>query len=87
MIRAAYRGLLWLHPAEFELRFAEEMLWIFDLKRSDEFGIALLLDCFVSVCRQWLAFPPVRTFAIGLLVNGMLALCSAVYAASYVAAR
>ncbi|MBV9762689.1 MAG: hypothetical protein JO340_19165 [Acidobacteriaceae bacterium] len=83
MIRAAYRGLLWLHPAEFEERFAEEMLWIFDLKRPRELGAALLLDCFVSLFRQWIAYPPVRIFAIGLLVNYALALCSAVYVWMY----
>lgn len=80
MMRAVYRGLLWLHPGEFEERFAEEMLWIFDLRPSSELGISLLLDCFVSLCRQWFAFPPVRTFAMGLFVNGMLALCSVVCA-------
>jgi hypothetical protein len=48
VIRAAYRGLLWLHPPEFEERFAEEMLWIFELRRPDEIGFALLFDCFVS---------------------------------------
>jgi hypothetical protein len=84
MIRAVYRSLLWLHPAEFEEQFAEEMLWIFDLKRSHEMGIALLFDCFASVCRQWLACPPVRTFGMGLFVNGMLALCSAIYASTYI---
>ena len=83
MIRAAYRGLLWLHPAEFEERFAEEMLWLFDLKRPHEMGAALLLDCFVSLCKQWLACPPVRIFAIGLLVNYMLALCSVICAWMY----
>jgi hypothetical protein len=83
MIRAVYRGLLWLHPAEFEDRFAEEMLWIFDLRRADEMGAALLLDCLHSLCRQWLAVPPVQTFALGLLVNGALALCSAI-AASHI---
>jgi hypothetical protein len=77
MVRLAYRGLLWLHPGEFEERFAEEMLWIFDLRRQSEMGIALLLDCLASLCRQWFAIPPVRTFALGLLVNGILALCSA----------
>jgi hypothetical protein len=87
MIRAAYRGLLLLHPVEFEEQFAEEMLWIFDLRQRHEMGIALILDCFTSVCRQWLACPPVRTFAMGLLVNGMLALCSAVCAASDVPRR
>lgn len=80
MIRLIYRGLLWLHPAEFEERFGEEMLWIFDLRRPNEIGIALLLDCWISVCRQWFAYPPVRTFAMGLLVNGILAVCSAVSA-------
>jgi hypothetical protein len=53
MIRAAYRGLLWLHPASFEERFAEEMLWIFGTRRASETGLMLLLDCFVSLCRQW----------------------------------
>jgi len=80
MIRTAYRGLLWLHPAQFEELFADEMLWIFDLRQAHEMGFALLVDCFLSVCRQWLAVPPVRTFAIGLLVNGTLALCSALFA-------
>ncbi len=53
-MRALYRGLLWLHPISFEERFGEEMLWIFDVRRASESGIALLLDCFVSLCRQWL---------------------------------
>ncbi len=87
MMRAAYRGLLGLHPAEFEERFAEEMLWIFDLRRPGEMGIALLLDCFLSLCKQWLAYPPVRTFAMGLLVNGMGALCSAVLAWTFAPRR
>lgn len=78
MIRAAYRGLLWLHPAQFGERFSEDMLWIFDLRRSSELGIVLLLDCLASVCRQWWNCQPVRTFAIGLLFNCMLALCSAI---------
>ncbi len=78
MTRALYRGLLWLHPALFEERFAEEMLWIFDLRRPTEAGITLLLDCFVSLFRQWLSCSGVRAFGMGLLVNGILALCSAV---------
>lgn len=80
MIRAVYRGLLWLHPAEFEERFTGEMLWIFDLRRTDELGFGLLSDCLLSLGRQWLAVPPVRAFAIGLLVNGALALCCAIIA-------
>jgi hypothetical protein len=77
MIRALYRGFLWLHPAEFEERFAEEFLWIFDLRRPSETGIALLFDCFVSLFRQWLSRSRVWTFGIGLLVHAVLALCSA----------
>jgi len=80
VIRALYRGLLWLHPAIFEERFADEMLWIFDLKRPTETGIALLLDCIASLCRQWLSISGVRTFGMGLLFNVILALCSAVWA-------
>jgi hypothetical protein len=78
MIRPLYRSLLWLHPASFEERFAEEMLWIYDLRRPTETGITLLLDCFVSLCRQWLSRPRVWTFGVGLVVHGILALCSAV---------
>jgi hypothetical protein len=78
MIRAVNRGLLRLHPAEFEERFSEEMLWIFDLKRSEETGIALLLDGLISLCRQWLFYTPVRTFLISVLVHEFFALCSAI---------
>jgi hypothetical protein len=72
MIRTAYRGLLWLHPAEFEERFGEEILWIFDLRQPNETGIALLVDCFASLCRQWLFHQRIWTFGIGLIVNAML---------------
>ncbi len=71
-MRALYRGLLWLHPASFEERFGEELLWIFDVRRTSETGIALLLDCFVSLCRQWLFREGLWTFGIGLLVNAIL---------------
>jgi hypothetical protein len=87
MIRTAYRSLLWLHPAEFEERFAEEMLWIFDVRRAEEIGVGLLLDCLLSLFRQWCAVPPIRTFAVGLLVNGALALCSAIAASNITTQR
>jgi hypothetical protein len=83
VIRAVYRGLLWLHPADFEERYGEEMLWLFDLQRPHEIAAALLLDCFISLVRQWLACPTVRIFAIGLLVNYVLAMCSVVCAWMY----
>ena len=69
MIRALYRGLLWSHPASFEERFAEEMLWIFDQRRASETGITLLPDCLVSLCRQWLFRSGLWKFGIGVLVN------------------
>ena len=78
MRRVLYRGLLGLHPARFEERFGEEMLWIFDLKSANETGALLLADCLVSLCRQWIRCQRVWTFGIGLAMNGMLALCAAV---------
>jgi hypothetical protein len=72
LIRALYRGLLWLHPASFEERFGEELLWIFDLERASETAITLLLDCFVSLCRQWLFRSGLWKFGIGVLVNLIL---------------
>jgi len=82
VIRSAYRGLLWLHPAEFGERFGEEMLWIFDQRQPGEIGFALLLDCIVSFYRQWLNYPPVRSFAMGLSVSLVLALLSVVCASN-----
>jgi hypothetical protein len=72
VIRALYRCLLWLHPASFEERFGEELLWIFDLGRASETGITLLLDCFISLCRQWLFRSGLWKFGIGVLVNLIL---------------
>lgn len=72
MIRAFYRSLLWLHPPSFEEQFAEEMLWIFDLRQPTETGAALLVDCFVSLCRQWIFRSGLWKFGIGLLVNALL---------------
>jgi hypothetical protein len=72
VIRDLYRCLLWLHPASFEERFGEELLWIFDLGRASETGITLLLDCFISLCRQWLFRSGLWKFGIGVLVNLIL---------------
>ena len=72
MIRFLYRALLWSHPASFEERFGEELLWIFDLRRASDTGITLLLDCFVSLCRQWLFRSGLWKFGIGVLVNLIL---------------
>jgi hypothetical protein len=72
MIRGLYRGLLWLHPSSFEEQFGDELLWIFDLKPASETGLALLVDCFVSLCRQWILRSGLWKFAIGVLVNLIL---------------
>jgi hypothetical protein len=69
VIRAVYRGFLWLHPSSFEERFGQELLWIFDLRRESETGTALLFDCFVSLGRQWIFRSGLWKFAIGVAVN------------------
>lgn len=79
MIRAIYRALLWLHPAVFEEQFGEEFLWIFDLQReSGSAAVGLVADCFVSLWRQWLFHSGLWTFGVGLVVNGVLILCSVI---------
>jgi hypothetical protein len=72
VIRGLYRGLLWLHPSAFEEQFGEEFLWVFDVRRASETGMALLFDCFVSLCRQWLFRSGLWKFGIGVLVNLIL---------------
>lgn len=76
MIRAVYRGLLWLHPPAFQERFADEMVWIFDLNPGATSRMALLLDGVVSLGRQWLLRTGLWKFAVGLLVNATLIVCS-----------
>jgi hypothetical protein len=71
-MRALYCGLLWLHPSSFEERFGEELLWIFDMRPASGSGITLLLDCLVSLCRQWLFRSDLWKFGIGVLVNLIL---------------
>jgi hypothetical protein len=56
MKRFLYRSLLYLHPANFRVRFADEMLWIFD-ETPGGTRRALFIDALVSVLRQW-AFHP-----------------------------
>jgi hypothetical protein len=54
MIRACYRGLLWLHPPLFRRQFAVEMLWIFDQAAESQGALTLLRDGLASLVRQWL---------------------------------
>lgn len=52
MTRYLYRAILSLHPPAFQDQFGEEMLWIFD-ETCAAGALALLLDVFFSLCRQW----------------------------------
>jgi hypothetical protein len=56
MMRLLYECLLMAHPPSFRQRFKPEMLCIFDeatASKSDA-ALALFLDAFVSLFRQWL---------------------------------
>ena len=54
MVRRLYRCRLRLHPLAFRLRFAEEMLCIFD-EAGGAWGTApLFRDASISLLRQWL---------------------------------
>jgi len=55
--RTLYRWLLKLHPAAFQERFGEEMLWIFDEGAETQGTLRLLADAFVSLGRQWILRP------------------------------
>src|SRR6267143_1712364 len=57
MLRALYRGLLYLHPPAFRKRFAEEMLWIFDEAAATRGTLGLFGDGLVSLLRQWIVRP------------------------------
>ena len=48
-----YRLLLRLHPSEFRERFAPEMKLNLEETAPTERSPRLLLDCFVSLLRQW----------------------------------
>ena len=54
MVRFLYVRLLRMHPSAFRESFASEMLWIFDETAQTERPSAMLLDCFVSLFRQWI---------------------------------
>jgi hypothetical protein len=72
MSRRIYQAILWLHPPHFEERFAEELLWIFDISRASENVLVLLLDGVISLCRQWLFRSGIWKFGTGVLINLIL---------------
>lgn len=53
-MRFLYNNLLRMHPPEFRGKFSAEMLLIFDEAGHSEGFFVLLLDCLVSLFRQWL---------------------------------
>ena len=71
MNRAIYKGLLWLHPASFRNRFADEMLWIFD-ETGEQAGLRVFTDALVSLVRQWTFHSSVWRIAFGALVSCLL---------------
>jgi len=71
MKRAIYKGLLWLHPASFRNRFADEMLWIFD-ETGEQAGLRVFTDALVSLVRQWTFHSSVWRIAFGALVSCLL---------------
>ena len=51
-LRSAYRLLLHLHPAPFQYRFGDEMLWIFDEESKRGHTAHLFFDAGFSLIRQ-----------------------------------
>src|SRR5436309_314368 len=57
MGRLFYVCLLSLHPRPFRERFGEEMIDIFDEGAGSRRRVALFVDAFISLFRQWVLRP------------------------------
>lgn len=57
MLRHLYRCAVRLHPSSFRRRFGDEMLYVFDQQKGARAALHMILDCVVSLVRQW-AFRP-----------------------------
>ena len=68
MKRTVYKCLLWLHPAAFRERFADEMLWILDETGGQE----TFSDVLLSLLRQWTLHSGVWRIAFGALASCLL---------------
>lgn len=53
MLRRLYRCAVRLHPSSFRRRFGEEMLYIFDQQTGRLAALGVMLDCILSLLRQW----------------------------------
>ena len=69
MMRRLYRGLLALHPAAFQDRFGDELIWIFDIRDPQFSSSALVVDCVLSIVRQWLFHSRLWAFGASFLLN------------------
>jgi len=70
MKRRLYKFLLWLHPAGFRDRFAEEMLWIFDEAGGQ--GARPFTDVLISLLRRWTFDRLVWRIAFGAFLSCLL---------------
>ena len=61
MLRRLYRCALRLHPSRFRRRFGEEMLYIFDQQKGTRAALGVMLDCVLSLLRQWTLRPQIET--------------------------
>src|SRR5258708_12370849 len=71
MRRGLYRCLIWMHPAVFRQRYAEEILWIFD----ETIGLGVLplfVDGVISLFRQWFLRSNIWKMAAGTVVSTVL---------------
>ena len=53
MLRRLYCCAVRLHPSSFRRRFGDEMLYIFDQQRGTPAALGVMLDCVLSLLRQW----------------------------------
>jgi hypothetical protein len=70
MKRTFYKCLLWLHPAGFRERYADEMLWIFDETGGQ--GLGPFTDVLISLLRQWILHSGVWRIAFGAFLSCLL---------------
>ncbi len=61
MLRRLYRCVVRLHPASFRRRFGEEMIYIFDQQRGPLAALGVMLDCVLSLLKQWTLRPHIST--------------------------
>lgn len=59
MLRRLYRCGVRLHPSSFRRRFGDEMLYIFDQQTGRLAALGVMLDCILSLLRQWTLRPHV----------------------------